>query len=409
MLGRFGYSVDESLRWAYVQPKFAPSSSSRLPAYEQAGSEYLFVATAVGLNRLVSRDGTLDIRLIGLVHLAAFLAAFAFLLKVTRPAVWIVALVIFTDVGYAAYWNSFYTEPASCIFLLLLLAESFLMLGRRVVEKAALARWCLWAALLVWAKSSNYPVGILLALFGVRLAFFGKGTRAVGIAGACAIAAITWVTMATRPVPMQFATTYNAIFMGILPDSKDRAGDLASMGLDPKLADYSGTGAWTPRSAFGDLVNQRVSDRVTAGTVARFYLEHPGRIWTRAGDLMPQAFSLRPEWCGNFEKSAGRAAGAKTGSFTLWSFVHERVFGGMGRMLLIALGLIPVGLIGIWVRRPDQRLRIEFMGLLCACALIAFLTAALGDAWDNVKHLFLFNLLLDSVLISGVQLARIEL
>ena len=59
--------------------------------------------------------GVLDITVVGFVHFVAFLAAFAWLLSVTGPLTWIVALIALTDVGYVAYWNSFYTEPATCI------------------------------------------------------------------------------------------------------------------------------------------------------------------------------------------------------------------------------------------------------------------------------------------------------
>ena len=408
MIGRFGYGpADKStpLWMGFVQPKFVHDPSARIPALEQAGSEYLFVASALALNKLVSRDGTLDIRLVGFVHLAAFLAALALLLRVTGPAFWIVALIIFTGVGYAAYWNSLYTEPATCIFLVLLLAESIRICFNGALTAQTLGRWCLWAALLVWAKSSNYPIGILLALFAVRLAFLGKGTRVTGLIGASVIAAVTFVTMWTRPQPMQWATTYNSIFMAILPESRTPAADLETLGLDPRLASFSGTGAWTQRTAFPDLVSQGVlRDRVTGTSVARFYLTHPARIWRRAKSLLPIAFSLRPEWCGNFERSAGRPPGAKDESFSPWSAFHERILGPIGRFILIALVIAPLAAIALWFKSPRRRLAVELCALLAACALVAFLTAACGDAWDNVKHMFLFNLLLDLLLLAIVQL-----
>ena len=62
-----------------------------------------------------------------MVHALAFLAVFARLLWVARRhraywLIWIAALVGLTDAGYAVYWNSFYAEPASCIFFLLLVS-----------------------------------------------------------------------------------------------------------------------------------------------------------------------------------------------------------------------------------------------------------------------------------------------
>ena len=130
-IGRFGYGPQHqgSLEYAYVEPKYIPDPQYRNPNWEQANSEYLFVGAALLLNKLVSKDGALDITVAGFVHALAFLAAFARLLWVTRRAraralLWIGALVALTDAGYAVYWNSWYAEPASCIFFLLLLAEA---------------------------------------------------------------------------------------------------------------------------------------------------------------------------------------------------------------------------------------------------------------------------------------------
>jgi len=406
MIGRFGYGpADKSipLSAGFVQAKYVRDPSTRIPILEQPGPEYLFIGTAVTLSRLFSH-GILDIRLVGFVHVVAFLAAFAWLLRVTGPITWIVAAVAFTDIGYAAYWNSLYTEPATCIAFVLLAAESVSMSRGRAISAWQLARWSLWAAMLVWAKSSNYPLAIVLAPFALYLGWRAKDTRIAGLVGACAIAAFAILTMQTRPKPMQQATTYNAIFMAILPESPTPAADLQELGLDPQLASFSGSGAWTPRTAFPDLYNRALLRDVTGATVARFYLRHPARIWRRAKVLLPVAFSLRPEWCGNFEASAGRPQGAKSHSFIVWSTFHERILTPLGRFLLIALVISPIIAIAFRSRNPAG---LEFLTVLTVCALVAFLTAAIGDAWDNVKHMYLFNLLLDAWLISLFQFGRL--
>jgi len=119
-IGRFGYGPRHrgNLKYIYVEPAYVRDPGYRAPEWEQANSEYLFVGAALLLNKLVSRNGALDIRLVGFVHAVAFLGAFARLLFVTRgvrcyPLLWIGALLALTDVGYAAYWNSLYTEPSS--------------------------------------------------------------------------------------------------------------------------------------------------------------------------------------------------------------------------------------------------------------------------------------------------------
>jgi hypothetical protein len=51
-------------------------------------------------------------------------------------------------------------------------------------------------------------------------------------------------------------------------------------------------------------------------------------------------------------------------------------------------------------RDPARRRCVECLALLITGCVAAFGVAVFGDAWDNIKHLFLFNLLLDTCLIA---------
>ncbi len=416
IIGRFGYGpVDKSEPYliAFVPRKFSPDPSYRLPAYEHTESEYLFVGSAVWLNKLISKDGELDIEVIGLVHALVFLAAFARLLSVTSglrwaPFVWIAALLVLTDVGYVAYWNSFYAEPASCLFFLLLLAEGISISRQKSIGPAQMARWSLYGALFVFAKSQNFPLALLLAPLTLRFGALSmiRSTKYIASVGATVIVLAATVNGVTVPKALTMANCYDTLFLAILPESKTPAADLAWFHLDPQMIRYSGTGAWSPGTAFPDLVRRGVLSReLTPITVARFWLTHPGRIWRRAKAVLPIAFSLRPEWCGNFERIAGLPPRAKSSAFSLWSWVHEEVITKIGKFVIILLLLSPFGGIATWIRLPRWRRQIECVGVLSTCCLMAFLVAICSDAWDNVKHLFLFNLLLDALIVMSVTFA----
>lgn len=401
VIGRFGYAPeDKSATIAFVARKYVRDPASRLPEWEQPSSEYLFVGAAILLNKLFSRDGKLDIVMIGAVHALAFLAAFTRLLMVTKqyrsaPLFWIVGLIILTDVGYAAYWNSFYAEPASCIFFLLLAAESFAISNSKQISTRQITLWFLWAILWILAKAQNAPLGIVLTLFSARL-----WTQRLAILGSVLIAGATLVNILTIPKRVQWADTYNQMFLAILPESTNPAVDLIGLGLKPDLVKYSGTGAWSPGSGYHEMVESGlIGNSITHATIVRFYLTHPNRIWRHAKRLLPLAFSLRPEWCGNFERAAGRAPGARSASFTLWSNFHEQVLRRIGKLILILLCISPIIAVAAWMHLPGHRRQVELLALLTFCCLTAFLVAALGDAWDNVKHLYLFNLTLDACLI----------
>jgi len=110
-----------------------------------------------------------------------------------------------------------------------------------------------------------------------------------------------------------------------------------------------------------------------------------------------------PEFCGNFDRSAGRLPGARSEAIALWSSFHKRCLSRIAPLLLAALFAVVVGggLLLFFLRSLTAAVRrwLELGICLAACCVTAFFVAAFGDAWDNVKHQFLFNLLLDTCLI----------
>jgi hypothetical protein len=410
-MGRFGYGPKDKApdaRFNYVGAKYVPDPGYRYPALEQFSSEYFLAGAAICATRAITNGGEMDIRLVGLVHLLAFLIAFERLLRVSErfrvaPLVWMGTLLVVTDAGYAAYFNSLYAEPASYIFFVFLLAESLAICWAERISRWQVALWCMWAVLFVFAKAQNAPLGILLAAFSLRMGWWpaGRSVRRAAVFAAVVIGSAAAIDYATSPPLVRWANTYNMLFTAILGESKNPAADLKTLGLNPELDKFAGTGAWSPGAPFYDTVASGVvGKRVTSATIAGFFLSHPSRVWRHIGKVLPQAFSLRPPY-GNFERSAGKPPGAHSRSFSLWSWFHERCPRRIGVMILIVLPMsLAVGALA-WVRARD-RARVESFALLVACCLAALGVAVFGDAWDNIKHLFLFNLLLDACLISAL-------
>ncbi len=229
-IGRFSYGPQHhgSLEYDYVEPKYVADPHYRSPYWEQANSEYLFVGAALLFNKLVSKDGALDITVMGLTHALAFMAVFARLLWVGRrhrayPLVWIATLAALTDAGYAVYWNSFYQEAASCIFLLLLMAEAVEIGRAGEASPASMLRWSLWAILWVFAKPQNAPISLIVGLSTFRLAFFAPSRRArsIAVAGGCAMLACAAYSVIAMPAVGRMANSYGMVFSGILPESRD--------------------------------------------------------------------------------------------------------------------------------------------------------------------------------------------
>jgi hypothetical protein len=412
MIGRFGFgpSLQADRFYAYVSPQYVPDKSFRLPDWEQVSSEYLFIKAGLFLNKLIAKDNSLDIRVIGFVHALAFLAALARFLFVTRrlrawPLLWIAAVGMFTDVGYVAYWNSFYAEPASFLFGFLLVTEAIEWCVRGHASWPLVARWSLWTVLFALAKPQNIVISGLLALVPLWRSG-GRQAQLAARVGAAAVAVSIAVSLFTAPKELKNSNTFNLVFLGILNESHNPSKDLEALGLDPQLRDQRGLGAWSPGSLCPYLIaDGAIGHKVTLATVVKFYALRPARVWRHVKTLLHGMMSLRPE-LGNFEPSAGQPRGAQSQAFALWSGFHDHVLSPVSKFVLFALLLFPLAVLLraiLRARRPE--IWMEFVALLSVCALIAFLTAAFGDAWENVKHMFLFNALTDLWLLSVSSLA----
>jgi hypothetical protein len=400
-IGKFGYGPEHpGSLYGFIDLKYVPNPLFRAPTWEQFSSEDLFVGCALLVHKAVSKDEKLDLRLIGLIHAFLFLGAFAWLVYATRAIpvpvlLWICVLLVATDAAYVVYFNSFYTEPASYIFSLLLIAESIAMC-QRGVSTQALLRWSLWAVLLILAKPLNAPLGAILAFFAMRL----RWRSWTGPLAAAGILSASLFSIVTAPKEMLDANTYNLAFMGVLPESKAPAVDAIALGFAPGTEAFSGTGAWNPNTGFYALRDSGVIGRkVTLATVLRFYLVHPLHLWRHICANLRIAMYLRPN-LGNFDASAGYPPLTLSHAFSLWSKFHQIVLTRVARLLFLLLTVPPIIVLVRIVATRRSRLHEEFLALLCLSCLVSFMTASFGDGLDTIRHMFLFNVLLDACLLA---------
>jgi hypothetical protein len=264
----------------------------------------------------------------------------------------------------------------------------------------------LWAALWILAKSQNAPLGLLLGLFAFRLAFWTRSqqVRVAMAIGGCTLLGCAAFDLSTMPMGPRMSAAYDMVFSAVLVESKDPRADLRTLGLDPDLARYAGTGAWTAGTAFPELAaSGTLGAKVTIFTVERFYLLRPARLWRHLKATLPKITFLRPEWYGNFEASAGLPPATLSEKFNVWSGFHEHVLPKFSKWIVFALAAWPLGALWIRIRERDQarRKRIELLALLPVCCLAAMFASVFGDSYDFVKHMYLFNLLLDACMLSA--------
>lgn len=380
-----------------------------------ATSQSLLIRLTLLLAKLGGDGLVLDVRIQGAI-LALLLAGAVYLLVEALTwgakgrygyAVAGLAVFVFADTGYTAYFNSFYAEGLSYVMLLLLVAAWLLLYRGRYNDYVLLALFAFSAIGLTTSKQQNAPVGILVALVGILLLFLRRG-RTYRTVAAAVLAVIMAAGAATYVwIPKEFVNInkYHAMTRGVLLHSPDPEGDLHFFGIDSQYALLKDTvyyDRYSPVDVNSKVMDEEFYSRFGFGSIAAFYATHPDRLLSMLDRAAENGFTIRPKAMGNYEISAGKPFQAKTGFFSSYSWLKEKLvpktFGFIVLWALIMVGgYAPAALAAFRVR--DVR-RLQKPLLLAAVMGMGFMgimvsVIGAGDA-DMAKHEFLFTAAFDA-------------
>jgi len=394
--------------FCYFQNRFRIVPATTPPL---ASTESLLVAIALGIHRVSGTAGWFDLRVLGAVHLAFFLGALYLLMREARGLRWrsrvlLGVLLIFVgcDIGYSAYFNSMYLEPASYIFGIVFVAAAV----RLVREPSAAGLLWATAAMVLFAgsKSQNVPMCLFAAVF-VAVLIRPRWKAAVGVSAAVLIG-LAVGSAAVVPERVRRLNLYNSIFMQELPFSATPVDDLRELGLDGKLAAFSGKSAFFPGAPVYDT--RVYPGGATYRGLLRLYLEHPERLVRLTGRGVLESLSNRTVYLGNYLQADSPRCLTFTKSFGLWDAMRWH--------LHVPWIFFPL-MAGLWIgpvwlaRRTGDVVARRLLWLqfcFATMAAIAFYTAILGDGNEFRKHLFPFSFCVDACLVASAlwvsELAR---
>ena len=374
-------------------------------------SETLLAFVARYAHRAFSRQPLFDIRLLGAVHAALFLVALAGILRACRdlapPTQALVAALlvfVFTDVGYAAPFNSFYSQTASLLFLLLTVAVAGAGVRRGRLSGGLVLAYFGCALLFVGSKPQERLAAPLLALFGMRLAgvrFAGAWRQTAAWLGIGLCAFSVWYGRHT-PYTLREATIFQVVFDDLLAHSATPAADAGELRLDPDWLKYTGSNPYAPDSPLLDPgFRVRLLHQVGYRQILRFYLRHPTRLVGRLERASTRAWSLRPTF-GNFERSPEHPDSRLATRFSLWSRTRERLGAHPILWSAVLLGGNLAAALATYRRSTvTGRLFREGILLLILMAGLAFTVCALAQApTDLSRHLYAYHALCDLLLIA---------
>ena len=385
-------------------------------------SHVILVNVAAWLGRIA--DGRVfDIRVLGACYLALLLTALALIGRylpagrrrsaggeaiVTAAA--LAALVfVFADVGYLAYFNSFFGEPYALVGMLLLAGAALAIAAADRPSGAMLALLAAAAFAVATSKIQNAPLGLAFALLFARLFTLRRDRqwRLQASAGLAAVVLGSLAMLALAPDGLRHINLYQTVFYGILKDSPSVSADMRELGIPEKYAALAGTNYFQKDTAIPQddpELRREVLEKLGHKDVLLYYLRHPDRLRQKLERAAENGVYIRPKYLGNYDREAGRPPGALAWTFSGWSRLKPHLPHTLpwvtGFYSLYALSL---GICWMRLRSPRARLIAETLAAVALAGAFSFVVPVLGDGEaDLAKHLFMFNVCSDMMIVSAI-------
>jgi hypothetical protein len=373
-------------------------------------SETLLALAAAGVARAFGA-GTFDIRLLGVVHALLLLWAIGLMVRSAgdlsigvQCLVAMLLVFLFTDVGYAAPFNSLYTQTASFLFFMLTCGLAAEAIRRGKLNGALCAGYFVCGALFIASRPQEAVHGPVLAVLGLSLGGFPRGRwwRAPAVWLGVLLCAWSLWCYGSTPDSYRRLALYNTLFRELIPNSPDPARDLADLGLDPSLVRFAKRSPYPLDSPYHEAAFQaQVFGPYTYGALLRFYALHPARLGSLIERTLPSAFRLRPLVLANYTQESGKPSRTMTTRFAWWSDLKLRFARGAAVWLALLLG----GNAALCVsgyRRSAHRGRQARQGIaaLVVMAVLEYGVAALADIpGDLARHLYVFHAMCDVMIV----------
>lgn len=394
---------EEERYFAYIVPRWKWDPSAPL-IHRLITSEWLFTVPIALLVRPFTR-GDFDLRLAALTHTAMFIwvlwmlsPVIQKLRPVARVVTWAAILLVICDVAYFSWFNSFYMDVASFLFLLAMIVFYARLASPVGIAKRNAAAFLLFVLLFLTSKLQH---AILLPFLLVLLFFDPRIRKALPLRTIAASAAFCTLCVAVMfyDVPKQYTqyAAYNVIFTKLLPDSPRQVEILEEFDLSRQFLPYVGRGAFDPSSAFKNPYTAKfVEKQATTGALMRYYLRHPDDAIKLLMAGLEETRKEREEGFGNYTKESGKPARTFSTRFSTVSSLRSALF--EKRPLLYATYLVLVAVMAAYAAKRSRLAMLILIGM--AGAEIAVST--LADCAETTRHTFLFRAMMDLVLIGGI-------
>lgn len=374
-------------------------------------SHILVVKAAVWLDNVCTLDKYFDMRFLGLIYSIMYIPALWLFIKqaccmVKRfsegVVIGVFGLLIFVDVSYITYFNSFYPEALwfICILYMIGAALAFQRQNRLAPDVFYFTVLVLSTLLLVFSKQQCAVIGILAAVFVLKLIFVRKHWlwNVLCVLTSLLLTLSSLTSMVRLDSDFDQRSKYHAMTRGVLFQSDNPTDTLSEFGIDPSYEMLTDTSSYDylpfVKAENMDVLQEGFYDKYTITDISMYYVKHPGKMFSMLDVATKAAFNVRRSYCGNYEKTVGLPEQARSLFWSGWStFKENSAPKTIGYIIILVIGIIMLYGRAYSLRPSENRRSTVVLDTLIMVLFICLSQAVIsivnsGDA-ELTQHCFL--------------------
>ncbi|KPU45259.1 hypothetical protein OXPF_11510 [Oxobacter pfennigii] len=319
----------------------------------------------------------------------------------------LMAVVIFGDIGYTSYFNSFYGEAIAYPFFLLSISALLKFILKDGMKIRYILTFFMATFIFIGSKNQLAPNGIIACILLITLLFFRIeiNKKILAVAFGFILLVSTLVFYIVIDDSIYLVNKYHMMTRGIMlfePDVQQVTEESGLNGQYSLMAEtiyFDRTPAIDPKD---EILIKDFYSQYNIATVTMYYFTHP-KAFSKMMELgWKNSFTVRPEVLGNYTRSSGRDFGERTSFFTVWSYFKDNYIPHTSGLIYIIFTIyVALSINRILKYRQKGRRVIDhcFEAVMVyifltgfSQILVSFIGA--GDA-DLKKHLFMTTVSLD--------------
>lgn len=405
----FGYFAKD-----YGIYKYANEISAAL-----ISTQSIFIKLAVKISQIFNKNYILDIRFLSFIFLSIHTIAGYLLVKVftkdlkyNKHKYFIVALYIFIfcDIGYIAYFNSFYGEAVMISCFLLSVGILLYMFEFNKINIITLILFAIASFLFFGAKQQLAPIGLLIAIVFIRIGLLDKRLEIKIISGILSVLFIINAVFLYKSIEGDFdyMNRFHAMTRGTILNGENPEEVLNKFGIDGSYSLLKGANFYEAIPNINpndERLKENFYNNYSTLSILIYYIKNPKEFIKILKIGIENSYVIRPEAMGNYEKSSGKSYGEKSYFFSGWSTIKNNyVF----RNNFFTIVFIIIFFLQLAKRYNENLKNRNIMKLLmeegylyiflAGFSQIVISVVGAGDA-DLSKHEFLYNLSFDLMII----------